>query len=91
MKNFDKVKWEANARKIMYRGCYLKFTQNDKILKTLFETKGTLLVEASKDDIIWGVGLSEDNPLINDPNNWKGTNWLGETLTKLRDDLFKHE
>ena len=88
VKNFDSKIWDANSKDAVYRGCILKFTQNDKMLKALLDTKGTLLVEASPYDKIWGIGLGEDDPAIHDSRNWKGTNWLGEVLTVLRDDLL---
>jgi len=89
VKGFDSKVWEENAKKIVYEGCKLKFTQNRGILQDLFSTHGKLLVEASPYDRIWGIGLSEDDPLRLNPKNWKGSNWLGETLTKLREDLEK--
>lgn len=88
VKNFDSAVWEANAKQIVYAACRLKFTQNHSMLKALLATEGTLLVEASPYDKVWGVGLGEDDPRIKDPKNWKGTNWLGEVLTKLREDLI---
>ena len=91
VKNFDKEKWEKYAREIVYQGLYYKFSQNLKLLEKLMETKGTLIVEASPYDNIWGIGLGENDPRIHDPRNWKGMNWLGEVLTKLRDDLQKSE
>jgi ribA/ribD-fused uncharacterized protein len=66
----------------------LKFTQSEPLKEFLLFTKGTLLVEASPYDTIWGIGLAEGDPLIYDSKNWKGTNWLGEVLTDLRDDLL---
>jgi ribA/ribD-fused uncharacterized protein len=89
VKNFNSDVWTENAKKIVYNGCHLKFTQNPKLLKTLLDTEGTLLVEASPYDKIWGIGLGEDDPKIHDPKNWRGTNWLGEVLTDLRDNLLK--
>ena len=91
VKNFDSLTWEEAAKKIVYKGCMFKFTQNDKLLKTLLDTKGTLLVEASPYDKIWGIGLGEDDPRIHDPKNWKGTNWLGQVLTQLRDSILAEE
>jgi len=91
VRGFNSDAWTANAKQLVYDGCYLKFTQNPSLLKTLLETKGTLLVEASPYDKIWGIGLGEDDPRIHDPKNWQGTNWLGEVLTKLRDDLLTKE
>jgi hypothetical protein len=44
-------------------------------------------VEASPYDRIWGIGLGEEQARITPPEQWLGTNWLGEVLTKLRDDL----
>jgi hypothetical protein len=88
VKNFDSAKWEANCKEIVYKGCYLKFTQNLKLLDFMLETRGTLLVEASPYDKIWGIGLGEDDPRIHDKRNWQGKNWLGIVLTQLRDDLL---
>jgi ribA/ribD-fused uncharacterized protein len=84
---FDTVEWGKHAKEVVYRACYHKFTQNPKLMANLMETTGTLLVEASPYDKIWGIGIGEDDPARLDPKKWKGTNWLGEILTKLREDL----
>lgn len=87
VKNFDAQKWDRVARKVVYDGNYNKFKQNPKLLKQLLDTKGTTLVEASPYDTIWGIGLSEENAKKISPSNWPGKNWLGLTLTQLRDDI----
>ena len=66
---------------------YNKFTQNPEMKERLLETKDTLLVEASPYDTIWGIGLGMDDPLKEDPKNWKGTNWLGEAITEVRETI----
>lgn len=64
-----------------------KFLQNDDILRELLKTVGTTIVEASPDDNIWGIGLSAEDPMAQNRSIWKGTNWLGEVLTSLRDEI----
>ena len=66
-----------------------KFTQNPKLLTELLNTEGTTLVEASHVDFIWGIGLTADKADVTPPHLWPGTNWLGLTLTKVRDDLIQ--
>jgi ribA/ribD-fused uncharacterized protein len=85
VRNFDTKIWVSKAKQIVFDGCKLKFSQNPSMKKELMKTKGTLLVEASPYDRIWGIGLGEDDPAIHDPLNWNGLNWLGEVLTDLRE------
>lgn len=87
VKNFNKEVWDTHARQIVYEGCYYKFTQNHGAYDYLMSTKGHYLVEASPYDTIWGVGLGGYDKEIEDPKNWKGTNWLGQVLTQLREDF----
>jgi len=84
---FDQTIWEANCKRIVYEGNQAKFTQNDDLLAALLATRGTTLVEASPNDRIWGVGLAEEDPRIRNRRTWRGTNWLGEILTRLRDEI----
>jgi ribA/ribD-fused uncharacterized protein len=88
VKGFNSKIWEENAKRIVYDGCKLKFEQNPKLLNELLNTNGRELVEASPYDRVWGIGLAEDDPRIHDPKNWQGTNWLGEVLTQLREDIL---
>lgn len=88
VKGFDLTIWNRHARSIVYEGNRLRFTQNIYQRQILLDTKGTTLVEASPYDRIWGIGLRKDDPRALSRSTWLGTNWLGETLTKLRDDLL---
>ena len=91
VKNFDTKVWEKNCKDIVYRGNYHKFTQNPQLKEILFSTEGYELVEASPVDRVWGIGLAETDPRARRKHQWRGTNWLGEVLTKLREDLIDNE
>ena len=88
VRNFDEGKWNAVARDFVYEANYAKFTQHEDFKQKLLATAGTTLVEASKTDLIWGIGFDESDPLACDRSNWRGKNWLGEVLTKVRDDII---
>jgi len=87
--NFDVETWERVAKDVVYKGNYAKFTQNTHLLKELMSTGDRIIVEASPVDKIWGIGMHENDEGVENQENWKGKNWLGEVLTKLRDDLKK--
>jgi len=87
VRGFNKDAWGAKARDIMYRGCHAKYSQNPDLKKELLSTGTRTIVEASPEDCIWGIGIHWKSALCDDPKNWRGTNWLGETLTRVRDDL----
>ena len=48
----------------------------------------TILVEAAGRDMIWGIGLGQNNPKSRDPLQWRGQNLLGFALTKVRETFF---
>ena len=89
--NFDQTQWNRFAKDIVYVGNYAKFTQNLDLQQYLLETAGTLLVETSPYDKIWGIGLNEVEAAITPQDQWKGTNWLGEVLTQVRDDILNNK
>jgi hypothetical protein len=88
VKNFDDAVWKRERLNIVMAGSRLKYTQNAELKELLLATAGTELVEASPYDRIWGIGLSAKDPRAQDPATWKGQNFLGKTLTKLRDELI---
>lgn len=89
VKEFSWEIWEAKAKEIVYKANQAKFTQDEEMLIQLLKTEGITLVEASPSDTIWGIGYTEDHPNAQDRTKWRGTNWLGEILTQLREDLLK--
>ena len=92
IRNFKSEVWDAISRVVVYKGCYFKFEQNPDLKEKLLSTKGTTLVEcAGTNDLIWGCGFLSSEPESEQREKWTGTNWLGETLTKLREDFIKEE
>ncbi|TND09538.1 MAG: hypothetical protein FD123_1129 [Bacteroidetes bacterium] len=89
VRNFDAEVYRVKAKRIVYKGNYAKFAQNENLKKHLLDTTGTSLAEARPTDIIWGIGMTEENPDRFDRSKWRGTNWLGEVLTQVREDLIK--
>jgi ribA/ribD-fused uncharacterized protein len=87
VRNFDQQLWDANKVDIVTAGTRAKFGQNAGIARKLLATGSATLVEANPKDFIWGVGLSEDDPDIQDPAKWRGQNLLGEILMQVRAEL----
>lgn len=89
VKGFKKDIWMSACIELMVIGLYEKFKQNPAHKEFLLNTGNTEIVEASPEDEIWGVKLAEEDPLILDKANWKGLNYLGIVLMKVRDLLRK--
>ena len=51
--------------------------------------KDAVLVEASPYDPIWGIKMKKEDAGVNNPNNWKGTNFLGFALMAARERIKK--
>lgn len=90
VKNYDDEKWNEIRYKVMVDANMAKYSQNDELKELLLnpELEGKHYVESSPVDRIWGVGLSEDNPLVDDESNWNGQNLLGKALDEVRDKLM---
>ncbi len=91
VRGFDHSIWENRSAQILASGLMQKFKQHDDFKQLLLSTEGNILVEASKWDKIWGVGLDEKDPRILDPYQWQGENRLGKVLTTVRETLLRHE
>lgn len=91
VKNFNEQHWINNREELMYLILLEKFRQNEKLKNEILKYYGYEFVEASINDRIWGVGLSEDNDLILDKSNWKGLNLLGNSLIKVCNTLYNEQ
>ncbi|GHU36559.1 hypothetical protein AGMMS50256_33300 [Betaproteobacteria bacterium] len=87
VQGFTPSLWSDFREEIVFTGNVLKFSQNDDLRALLMATGDKLLVEASPIDLVWGIGLGEDDPLRLDEKNWKGLNLLGRALTRVREYL----
>jgi len=82
VKGYDDEVWAKVRYNIVLRGIVQRFLQNNP--SRLLDTKGLTLVEASPEDKIWGVGLGENDPRIENQETWLGQNLLGKALTEAR-------
>ena len=87
VKNFDPVIWDEHKFNIVVEGNYHKFSQHEDLQQFLINTKNRVLVEASPRDRIWGIGMSENNEKVGNPNLWRGQNLLGFALMEVRDRI----
>jgi ribA/ribD-fused uncharacterized protein len=87
IRDFDEIKWNKNKFEIVKTGNIHKFNQNKNLKDFLFATGVRIIVEASPTDTVWGIGLSQDSNLIDNPYTWRGENLLGFALMEARDFL----
>lgn len=89
VKNFVESKWKRHCFSIVYKANLAKFTQNEDMKKflILYGENNRTFVEASPDDVIWGIGLHETAEGIEDVANWQGTNLLGFAITMVRNKI----
>ena len=87
VQGFDEARWQAARYDIVVRGNLAKFAQNAALRTFLLNTGERVLVEASPVDTIWGVGLAADDPLAEQPAQWRGLNLLGFALMDVRRSL----
>lgn len=85
VKNFDNDAWALVRYSVVKRGLREKFQQNPELKAGLLNLKGSIFVEASPMDRIWGIGYTEEDAL-NNIDNW-GLNLLGKILTELSNEI----
>lgn len=90
IKDFSDAIWDPVKFGIVERGNYLKFSQNEKFKKVLLETGDRLLVEASAQDRIWGIGYTAARAKKVSRESW-GQNLLGKALMNVREKIRAEE
>lgn len=82
--------WQTRAPEIARIGIEQKFKQNKKLSDFLTKTGDSTLVEASKVDHFWGIGVHlYDRNIMNKQSSW-GKNVQGKTLMAVRTSLTKN-
>lgn len=85
---FDEQIWYANRSRI-YKEVLLDKFSLPKLKAKLLATGEKHLAEASPYDKIWGIGLTDNHPNVENPAKWKGLNLLGEVLMEVRTEKRK--
>ena len=88
VKNFNVRIWNDQAFDVLYPGIKAKFFQNEYALNFLDSTDRKLIVEASPNDTLFGVGLSIKDKNILNTTAHKGENIQGKMLMKARTELL---
>ena len=89
VKNYNEEAWNKVRFNMMLKALTIRFEQDEKFAEQLMgdRFKDKEFVEASPIDRIWGIGLAETDPNIEDKSKWRGTNLLGQCLNTLRKNM----
>ena len=74
---------------MVYKGNRAKFVQNEGARRVLFESMGKVLVDASRWDRFWKIGLGMGDGMKGDPSKWEGQHVLGRGLMQLTKDVCR--
>lgn len=87
---FDSEIWAREREAIVVRGNLAKFRAGT-LRAYLRSTGDAVLVEASPEDALWGIGVDENDPRAQEPHRWPGLNRLGFILMRVRADIHAAE
>lgn len=90
VRNFNEDVWIKERERIVYDGNRLKFNQCAEMKNELLKyAKGSVFAECSSFDNVWGIGFNEDGffKWLEMKDGERGSNLLGEILTKIRNEL----
>lgn len=88
VRGFNEEVWKKHRDNAMKTAVQLKFDASSEFRNELLKEKykNKTFVEASPYDCVWGIGMSMEDPNVNNESKWQGLNLLGNILTKLRDE-----
>ena len=84
VRGFDQTDWDYIIEQVAFVVAYHKY-YDQHCYNTLMSTCGLYLCESTSKDVIWGTGCDIGSPGFDDPSTWPGTNYLGKSLTRLRE------
>lgn len=87
VRGFEEQRWAAHRFDLVVTGNMAKFGQHPDLRDFLIGTGDRVLVEASPQDRIWGIGLAADDERATSPHQWQGLNLLGFALMEVRHRL----
>jgi ribA/ribD-fused uncharacterized protein len=76
--------WAGRRFEIVVTGSVAKFGQHPELRRYLVATGDRVLVDASPQDRVWGIGLTATEERAGDPRQWRGQNLLGFALMRAR-------
>lgn len=84
---FSSPRWAENRFDCVVAGNLAKFTAHPDLRRYLLGTGEKVLVEASPDDAVWGIGLAAAHSDARRPDRWPGANLLGFALMRVREEV----
>lgn len=90
VRNYNDAEWDKVRYDMMLKANREKYAQNRDVCSRLLSSQyiGKTFVEASPIDLIWGIGMQQGDPSIDDESKWRGRNLLGKVITQVRDELI---
>ena len=76
-----------SAPSTMARAMSARFYWNEELTEKLLATFPRQLAKASQYDVRWDIGLTQTEATLG--MYWRGTNWMGQALMKLRAHLLQ--
>lgn len=87
VRGFDEERWAEHRFDAVVAGNMAKFGQHPQLRDFLAGTGSRVLVEASPQDRVWGIGVTADDERAGSPERWPGLNLLGFALMEVRHRL----